>query len=190
MRGMRSGLAALSAALLLTGCSAEELLTETPQTIQLPESRTESAASQTEEEDESFSLLEEGGSRFAYESLTAGEQIWYDEIEGALGSMAETISLSEEPLEQGLDETDIDRIFQCVLIDHPEIFYTTGYTYTKYSRGERTVGIDFAGTYETSGEEAALVAEQIRAVVDAWCAEVPADASAYDRVKYHIFHRL
>lgn len=184
MRGMRLGLAGLVLALLLTGCSTEELLTETPQTVQLPESRTESPAPQTEEEDESFSLLEEGGSRFAYVSLTAEEQLWDEEIEQALGSMAETIKLSEEPLEAGLDETDIDRIFQCVLIDHPEIFYTTGYTYTKYSRGERTVGIDFAGAYEISRKDAALKAEQIRAVADEWCAEVPAGASEYDRVKY------
>ena len=97
--------------------------------------------------------MEEGGSRFAYESLDAQEQIWYQEIEQAIGSMDDTIKLSTEPLEQGMDEQDIDKVFQCVLIDHPEIFYTTGYTYTKYSRGEKTVGIDFAGTYDQTKEE-------------------------------------
>ena len=116
--------------LLLTGCSGQDVWQEVPQTIALPGTQTEPVQETPVSENdntESFSLLE-GGSRFAYESLSAPEQIWYQEIEQALGSMDTTIKLSTEPLEQGMDEQDIDRIFQSVLIDHPEIFYTTGYT--------------------------------------------------------------
>ncbi len=176
--------------LFLTGCSSEEILSEVPQTIVLPEAQIDSLPGQEAEETtaendhtESCSLLEEGGSRFAYESLDAQEQIWYGEIEQALGEMTDTVKLSTEPIEQGLDELDIDRIFQCVLIDHPEIFYTTGYTYTKYSRGDRTVGIDFAGTYSLSREEAVEKAEKIRGRVSEWLADIPEDASEYDKVK-------
>lgn len=176
--------------LFLTGCSSEEILSEVPQTIVLPEVQIDSLPGQEAEETtaendhtESCSLLEEGGSRFAYESLDAQEQIWYGEIEQALGEMTDTVKLSTEPIEQGLDEQDIDRIFQCVLIDHPEIFYTTGYTYTKYSRGDRTVGIDFAGTYSLSREEAVEKAEEIRGRASEWLADIPEDASEYDKVK-------
>ena len=176
--------------LFLTGCSSEEILSEVPQTIVLPEAQIDSLPGQEAEETtaendhtESCSLLEEGGSRFAYESLDAQEQIWYGEIEQALGEMTDTVKLSTEPIEQGLDEQDIDRIFQCVLIDHPEIFYTTGYTYTKYSRGDRTVGIDFAGTYSLSREEAVEKAEEIRGRASEWLADIPSDASEYDKVK-------
>ncbi len=176
--------------LFLTGCSSEEILSEVPQTIVLPEAQIDSLPGQEAEETtaendhtESCSLLEEGGSRFAYESLDAQEQIWYGEIEQALGEMTDTVKLSTEPIEQGLDELDIDRIFQCVLIDHPEIFYTTGYTYTKYSRGDRTVGIDFAGTYSLSREEAVEKAEEIRGRASEWLADIPEDASEYDKVK-------
>ena len=159
-----------------------------PQTIALPEVQTEGlsaqeTASSENDNTESFSLLEEGGSRFAYESLDAQEQIWYQEIEQALGEMQDTVKLSTEPLEQGMDEQDIDKIFQCVLIDHPEIFYTTGYTYTKYSRGDKTVGIDFAGTYELTKEEAAERAEAIRNVTTEWLAGIAETASEYDKVK-------
>lgn len=174
--------------LFMTGCSSQEILQEVPQTIVLPQTCTDTLSGQEtaaaeEDNTESFSLLQEGGSRFAYESLDTQEQIWYQEIEQALGSMDATIKLSTDPLEQGMDEQDIDKIFQCVLIDHPEIFYTTGYTYTKYSRGERTVGIDFAGTYELTKEEAAERAEAIRSVTTEWLAAMDASASEYDKVK-------
>ena len=176
--------------LFLTGCSSEEILSEVPQTIVLPEAQIDSLPGQEAEETtaesdntESCSLLEEGGSRFAYESLDAQEQIWYGEIEQALGEMTDTVKLSTEPIGQGLDEQDIDRIFQCVLIDHPEIFYTTGYTYTKYSRGDRTVGIDFAGTYSLPREEAVNKAEEIRGRALEWLSDIPSDASEYDKVK-------
>lgn len=176
--------------LFLTGCSSEEILSEVPQTIVLPVEEIDSLPGQEAEETtaesdntESCSLLEEGGSRFAYESLDAQEQIWYGEIEQALGEMTDTVKLSTEPIGQGLDEQDIDRIFQCVLIDHPEIFYTTGYTYTKYSRGDRTVGIDFAGTYSLPREEAVNKAEEIRGRASEWLSDIPSDASEYDKVK-------
>ena len=176
--------------LFLTGCSSEEILSEVPQTIVLPVEEIDSLPGQeaektTAESDntESCSFLDEGGSRFAYESLDAQEQIWYGEIEQALGEMTDTVKLSTEPIGQGLDEQDIDRIFQCVLIDHPEIFYTTGYTYTKYSRGDRTVGIDFAGTYSLPREEAVNKAEEIRGRASEWLSDIPSDASEYDKVK-------
>ena len=56
--------------LFLTGCSSQELLSEIPQTIALPEAQTDTSAVQEtadseNDNTESFFLLEEGGSRFA-----------------------------------------------------------------------------------------------------------------------------
>ena len=190
MREMKKIFAGILMTVLLTGCSSQEILSEVPQTIVLPEEQIDSLPMQEEdptsaetENTESFSLLEEGGSRFAYESLEAPEQIWYLEIEQALGEMEGTVKLSTDPLEQGLDEQDIDKIFQCVMIDHPEIFYATGYTYTKYSRGEKTVGIDFAGSYELTEEEAIVRAEQIRKITADWIRGIGEDKSEYEKVK-------
>lgn len=188
MRNKKKLCAGILMLILLTGCSSQELLSEIPQTIVLPEAQSDSSGENgtmpsENGNTESFSLLEEGGSRFAYENLDTQEQIWYQEIEQALGTMTDTVKLSTDPLEQGMDEQDIDRIFQCVMIDHPEIFYTTGYTYTKYSRGDRTVGIDFAGTYDLTKEEAAERAEAIRSVAAKWLSGMEEDASEYDKVK-------
>ena len=188
MRNKKKLCAGILMLLLLTGCSSQEVLQEVPQTIVLPESQIDTmpvqeTAAAENDNTESFSLLEEGGSRFAYESLEAPEQIWYLEIEQALGEMEGTVKLSTDPLEQGLDEQDIDKIFQCVMIDHPEIFYATGYTYTKYSRGEKTVGIDFAGSYELTEEEAIVRAEQIRKITADWIRGIGEDKSEYEKVK-------
>ena len=83
----------------------------------------------TEEDGPSF--LEEG-SGFAYRDLSEAERIWYRDMEQILGSFKTERYLSEEGLKAGLDEASIDRIFQCVMNDHPELFYVDGYSYTKY----------------------------------------------------------
>ena len=141
MRNKKKLCAGILMLLLLTGCSSQEVLQEVPQTIVLPESQIDTmpvqeTAAAENDNTESFSLLEEGGSRFAYESLDAQEQIWHGRFAGG-GSMDDTIKLSTEPLEQGMDEQDIDKVFQCVLIDHPEIFlYHRIYLYQIFQRGE------------------------------------------------------
>ena len=108
MRNKKKLCAGILMLLLLTGCSSQEVLQEVPQTIVLPESQIDTmpvqeTAAAENDNTESFSLLEEGGSRFAYESLDAQEQIWYQEIEQAIGSMDDTIKLSTEPLESSGD---------------------------------------------------------------------------------------
>lgn len=171
--------------LCFTGCSAEEILTEVPETMQVA---IESSAV-TDAEEEAFNqniqdILLEKASDYAYQSLSAEEQIWYRDIESALGSMAEKVRLSDEGLELGLDENCIDKIFQCVLSDHPEIFYVDGYTYTKYSRGDKTVAIAFSGSYELSEEEVLTRKNQIMQVVQSILAGIDANAGEYDKVKY------
>ena len=72
MREMKKIFAGLLMTVLMTGCSSQEILSEVPQTIVLPEAQIDSLPMQEEnpasaenDNTESFSLLEEGGSRFA-----------------------------------------------------------------------------------------------------------------------------
>ena len=122
--------------------------------------------------------------RFACESLTEAEQVWYREIERSLGNREESLRLSQEGLEAGLDETNIDGIFQCVLNDHPELFFVEGYTYTKYTRGDRLLAIDFAGTYSMDAKEVLLRKEQIEEAADSLLSGIAENASQYEKVKY------
>ena len=192
----RKGAALLMALLLaachLTGCSATEFLSEVPGTMQVkPYGSEEQTAEQNsekeaerEKEAESISFLSEDAFCFSYESLSAEEKLWYQDIEQALGSMTEKVRLSEEGLTAGLNEGCIDKIFQCVLIDHPEIFYVDGYTYTKYSRGEKTVAIDFSGNYQLTPSEAAFRKTKIEQEAEKLLAGLPLPSSDYDKVKY------
>lgn len=200
--------------LCMSACSGEELLAEIPQTFQIvveeeeteeePEKEQESeqipeqtpeqtlrrakggAAEEKTEQSEvidSLFLMAET-SHFAYNSLSQDWQLWYRDIEQALGNMEETVRLSDEGLAAGLDESCIDTIFQCVLNDHPEIFYVDGYTYTKYMRNGEVVAISFSGAYQLSKEEALQKKKEIQQAVKEVLRGISPNASAYEKVKY------
>ena len=144
--------------------------------------------SEPEEEDllETDSFLEQGMG-YARSKLSAVEQIWYDDIEEILGNYQLQIALSKEGLEAGLTEENIDRIFQCVLNDHPELFYVDGYSYTKYTRyglEDEIDSIEFSGRYSMEQETAALRRMQIQKAVGRILAGIDSDADEYEKVKY------
>lgn len=123
------------------------------------------------------------GSCFAYQSLSESEQLWYENIAECLGTMRDQVRLDSDGITAGLDETNIDKIFQCVLMDHPELFYVEGYTYTKYTKGDRLMAIRFSGAYSKAEQVLSRKAEIDSAV------QVLLDGAAnltddYDKVKY------
>ena len=123
-------------------------------------------------------------SSYAYESLSEAEKLWYRDINRTLGNLLEKQELTEEGLVMGLDETDIDRIFQCVLNDHPEYFYVEGYTYIRFTRLEKTVKLEFSGTYSMDKEEALERKTLIEESAERILAGVSEAASDYDKIKY------
>lgn len=129
-------------------------------------------------------LLYEGGTAYAKKNLTEAERIWYQDMEQILGNVQEKVKLSEAGLKAGLDETDVDRIFQCVLDDHPELFYVEGYSYTKYTRGNRTVAIEFTGTYNQDQETIYARKQEIEAAVTEVLKVAGALEEDYEKIKY------
>lgn len=184
----------------LTGCS-QGLLEEVPREYALPRGTAEEAAGEelteaapqgqpepaqepalAEGSGESF-LMEEAYP-YAYGSLSPAEQIWYHDMERILGCYGEGMELSAEGLDAGLDDTVVDRIFQCVMEDHPELFFVEGYSYTKYLRGERIISMEFSGTYNVGLETALERRDEILAASEEILAGVDKDASEYEKVKY------
>lgn len=124
------------------------------------------------------SLQEEQADSYAYQHLTQEEQEIYIEILWALSEFQENVVLSS------MDQDEIARIFQCVLNDHPEIFYVDGYTYTQYTLGDILKKITFTGTYQMDRQEIALRQEQIDNYVNQCLDGIPEGADEYETVKY------
>lgn len=191
--------------LMLCGCGEEEFLGEVPRDYAIaaaespgegeeretsvsggsPEAQEGAGETEPEEEEEpSFSFLDEKASVYAYNSLTDMERIWYRDMEEILGTFGMERKISRACLESGLDESDIDRIFQCVLSDHPELFYVEGYSYVKYTRGTKITSIVFSGSYTMDFDTAVERKAEIEAAADEILAQIDQEASDYEKVKY------
>lgn len=147
----------------------------------------EESSPQVEIVTENSPVFLEEGSGFAWAQLTEAERIWYGDMEQILGGFGTEVQLSEEGIEAGLDETSIDRIFQCVLNDHPELFYVEGYSYKKhfrYSLEGQIPSIEFSGRYNVDLETAKDRQSQIQEAVTEILAGIDSGASQYDKVKY------
>lgn len=124
------------------------------------------------------SLLSKNEGLYAYDSLTEEEQTLYAEIQLVLENLEEDVTLS------GVDEDAVGKVFQCVLNDHPELFYVEGYQITKYTVAEEIRRITFSGTYSFTREEIDSRNEQIAQYVTTCLAGLPAGADEYETVKY------
>lgn len=198
MKGKRGGLLVFGILLcqMLGGC-AGGLLDQAPRDFllsrqaQVESAAPEVSAGQPQEEKKSreprqlYDFLEEG-SGYALAGLSAPEQIWYRDMERILGSFSSQGELSREGLAAGLDESNLDKIFQCVLNDHPELFYVDGYSYTKYTGfGTDTIlSFEFSGRYTMEPAEAGRRREQIREAADAVLSGIDPGAGQYEKVKY------
>lgn len=182
--------------LSLAGCAYSDILNQIPRDLtysfeasqtspeQLSQSPVQGRATLQERTVSGDSFLAEEADDFACRSLSETEAVWYHDMENILGSFGEKARLSEEGLQAGLTEGDIDRIFQCVLNDHPELFYVEGYSYVKYSRGDVLTAIEFSGTYSMDRETALLRSREIEEAAEEILEGIAAETSDYDKVKY------
>lgn len=153
---------------------------------EMDESDEDNAVPDTEEWElpENGSLLYDEGFKYAYATLDENERIWYQDMAKALGVMASKVKLSEAGIKGGLNEDVVDKIFQCVLSDHPELFYVEGYSYTKYTRGDKTVAIEFTGTYSIDWDTAVERRRMIEDNVNILIKGAPDSDDDYGKIKY------
>ena len=123
-------------------------------------------------------LREEQAACYAFGKLSEEEQEIYLEILEALIDFRENVKLSS------CDKELISRVFQCVLNDHPEIFYVEGYSYTEYTLGSILKKITFTGSYRFSPEEVEEKQRRIDDYVNQCLAGIPENAGEYEKVKY------
>lgn len=97
---------------------------------------------------------------YYFEQLGYEEKVLYVECYQILALQAEEILLTTTDVEL------LPRVYQCVINDHPELFYLNGYTYTQYTRRDEVQYITFSGRYLYDAGEVARRQERIDAAVE------------------------
>lgn len=118
-------------------------------------------------------------SNYCFALLGSDEKKIYKEIFNCFLQMAENVELST------LDTETVDKCFNYVMLDHPEIFYVDGYKISLTKRGDVPVRLGITGKYNVSAEERKNRQEIIqKKVSDILSAAPSADSDEYTRVKY------
>ena len=196
---MRKLFAALALMLLLSGCSIStedisslmddyglnEIASEALHGVSeaKKESDHEGKSEESDPEDECYFLKD--GTRHAYESLSEEEQIWYDDLERAISSMEESVQLSDEGIKAGLDKTDVEKIYTCIFLDHPEFFYSAGsYSYVEHTKDDVLIGIEVQPNYSYDRDKAVSRKKKIDKAVKKILSGIDEDADDYEKIKY------
>lgn len=121
----------------------------------------------------------DGGRKYyAYEQLNPEEKALYTEIYGILSTLAKDTKVSSK------DPDQIEKAFNYVMLDHPELFYLTGYSFTKYMRGSSIEKITVSGTYTMTANEVVDAMHAVDAYVDKCIAGYDGPVDEYEKVKY------
>lgn len=116
---------------------------------------------------------------YGFENLeTQEERRLYQEVLSSLQRRDVETELSTLSVEL------IDPIFQCVMADHPEIFYVDGYTSTTYKLGNSLRKITFSGDYTLEEEEIIERTGLLEVAAKGFLEGIPKGADAYETVKY------
>ncbi len=115
---------------------------------------------------------------YGYDNIGIGSQQLYAEILLVMQGHHTRIPLCST------DATQIETVSECVLLDHPEIFYVDGYSYEKYMFAGIVEKIMYTANYTMTVEEASQNEILIQEYVDACMQGMPQGATDYDKVKY------
>lgn len=126
-------------------------------------------------EDELSALFDEGG--YYFDALSETEQTVYQEVYVALTNR-------EEVIVSTLDADLLDRVYQCVMYDHSEIFYSSGYVCTKHTKGDELVNLTFYAKYDLEPEEVEKRQKLIDMYVEKCLGAMPEGLDEYGQVKY------
>lgn len=117
-------------------------------------------------------------SKYAFSKLNAHEKKVYEEISKTIHS------LSDETEVSSLDVDEIDKCFNCVMIDNPDYFYTDGYRMTRTLVNGELESISFSPRYTMTGREILEKEDYIDDYVNRFVAGMPDLPDEYSKAKY------
>ena len=195
-RKMALFLAAVLLAVNTAGCTKEELNEYLQQGLEWVESVSDpSQQSQESEQVSDYPNQKKAQSRqaeretvkppeqisvgkYAYGQLGETEQRVYDEILSTILNQEQAIKLSTTDTEL------MRRAYAAVCSDYGGLFWIEGYAFTRYTRGEELVSLEFSPKYTMGMEERRQIQEQIDEIVEAWFAGISINDTDYDKAKY------
>lgn len=116
-------------------------------------------------------------SLYYFETHTGEEQDLYAQI-------YEAITTREDKILATVDTELVDRVYQSVMNDHPEIFYSAGYELEKQLRNDKVIRIIFRANYHMTREEETAATEKIKAYVARCFGAMTQGLDEYGQVKY------
>lgn len=141
----------------------------------VPAAQQEQSIAEEQQEQETPSM---SADRYAYGTLSETAKRVYDEIYLAESEHQERIKVST------LDVNVLDEAYKAVSADYGGIFWTSGYVYTQYTKGDELVEIEFSPKYTMGKEEREAVQGQIDARVSEILSGLSPEASDYEKTKY------
>lgn len=115
---------------------------------------------------------------YAYRTLDEQEQKLYRQLLHAMSKMQQDINALT------MDEDVLNKVFHCVMNDHPELFFVNGYQYTRYTVGNVLTKLVFSATYNMDKSQVSELQFQIADYVEKCFAQMPQYTDEYDKVKY------
>ena len=117
-------------------------------------------------------------SYYYYDGLDAEEKKLYNEIYAILIQRLSDVTVSTKEAEQ------LDRVYNMCMRDHPEFFYSQGYSFTKHTKNDVIQSISFSPNYTYSEKEVNIRKEAIDQYVNHCLSSLSAESDEYEKVKY------
>lgn len=118
---------------------------------------------------------------YYYDQLSMEEKMWYIDMYRSITQFNYQASLNKEGLALNLD---LDKIFQSLLNDNPQLFYVEGYEYTTIKRSDTLIEIEFSGSYTMRESQIQLYQTEIDKYVQVFLEQAPINRSDYEKAKY------
>lgn len=123
-------------------------------------------------------VMKECGGLYGYENIDITQRQLYAEILLVYQAQESGVPLCST------DVQAVEQVSTCVLLDHPEIFYSDGYSYEQYLFAGNVQKITYSPNYTMASEQVAQQKDMIAQVVESYLSELPQNATDYDKVKY------